>query len=658
MSLYALFVAIHSILIHDKSAPVVLGTSCVDNAYEADLTPKPGTIRIAGTLMIVLNVSVGNTSLEQKALDMTLACTSSYADRVVVSDLNLDAWLRCQDARFFSQVNYLWILAAGFMLQDVIDYSSAVVKGLNKLKRYEAGAMGHIMHRKQKRFLPYLHEQMLLLDLAKWKDTGLQPFGPVYNRNKAQMRFPAYIVSNKTIHDDYTPLWLRVDPRGPRYGHMRVGELQWGTQVLAGFIEHGLPILNLPLYLRKNSDRTFLYPIHSVIGHNDAWRKWKNVERMQKRSIDITRFEKSYRLSFPMCTMLRLMSRMPFNAKTLSIPTLLRPPLNYFGTTENPKHMSEIIHRLRNEARVSSDVEALVTVAGGGAGFHLLQHLRPRVLGVFDYMPSQLIFIYILQALVFANSHITDFFSSFFTRDIEAWKMTSGVNLDAATQHQYLQVPPSFDVINKTLNKLAAPPSPIRMLYTNYVVERMQDVVVRCTSEKPHCAKAKYMNGKYVHKVPIRPVFDGRPSHQSMLFGIGSFLDQYAYSRMRSRMQVPTFYSEFDLNSPSMLAFMPINWATDKDVVVFISNADNYPSFIPSMGLIEAGIQNMLIRASPTAAGRLILVSNERAVIIGRSGVVARFGASLREIVDAGHPQPRLKRYSEHWPVGNDMDNS
>lgn len=103
----------------------------------------------------------------------------------------------------------------------------------------------------------HFHPQWFAIDLKVYKEIGCpafeeQPGGIVLNICTTER-------SVDNVHDDYTPWWLRSHPEKSKYNCTVRG---FGTQVIAGLINAGYNIANVPTAIRER--KNYCYPEHNA----------------------------------------------------------------------------------------------------------------------------------------------------------------------------------------------------------------------------------------------------------------------------------------------------------------------------------------------------------------------------------------------------------
>ena len=151
-----------------------------------------------------------------------------------------------------NRVEFAVILAAGTFAEDILAFTIEIQRQCADLEKAQAMISGHIMNwKKQEPFIPFLHEQFVVVNMQMWRELGRPSFGTLYS--PASTEFPAYEASDENIHDDYTPLWLK-----PGVGQPQSGKAWWGTNLLRTSLENGKTVLNVSQALRKT--KSYAYP--------------------------------------------------------------------------------------------------------------------------------------------------------------------------------------------------------------------------------------------------------------------------------------------------------------------------------------------------------------------------------------------------------------
>lgn len=160
-------------------------------------------------------------------------------------DDEITAWLSEKER---NGVDCAVLMSAGIYVEDPFGFEFETLRTVAWMKEKKAALAGHIIHRPDR--LPFLHEQFLILDLRAWA-TANRPaiaFPP-----PGAAEFPAYEISDRNIHDDYTPFWIRGGA-----GDERKGRPGFATSALAELLKSGQQVVNLPPALREKKD--YLYP--------------------------------------------------------------------------------------------------------------------------------------------------------------------------------------------------------------------------------------------------------------------------------------------------------------------------------------------------------------------------------------------------------------
>lgn len=100
--------------------------------------------------------------------------------------------------------------------------------------------------------LPHLHKQFMILNLDWFASVGSPRLSPNQNGTIA---FPAYACSERNIHDDYTPMWIRAST--DKNQNVR-GKARWGTSLIQAALDAKVEIINIPASIREN--KMFSYP--------------------------------------------------------------------------------------------------------------------------------------------------------------------------------------------------------------------------------------------------------------------------------------------------------------------------------------------------------------------------------------------------------------
>lgn len=148
-------------------------------------------------------------------------------------------------------VDYVYIVAYGHRMIG-IDHLSACVAHLESTSH---AALAHILQDDPDNDSQFysLHNQCMLIDLAKWQQAGRPQCGS--NTRVVDCALPAITRSQENFHDKYTPYWISPSTQPAK---QYSGILREGWQLIKGLIESGQSIGNFPQEIRKL--KMHLYP--------------------------------------------------------------------------------------------------------------------------------------------------------------------------------------------------------------------------------------------------------------------------------------------------------------------------------------------------------------------------------------------------------------
>lgn len=140
-------------------------------------------------------------------LSLTLASIkfAKYGDALPISVIICDTWE--QGFQQATGYEYGLFVNAGTVFLDIVGF-------VEELKKYpEQGLVGHIIDPLNNNEYFWLHEQCFVLKLDNYT---VDDFAPVTTA-------VVPIRSDKNIHDDYTPLWLRASGQVRQYSNSKFG---------------------------------------------------------------------------------------------------------------------------------------------------------------------------------------------------------------------------------------------------------------------------------------------------------------------------------------------------------------------------------------------------------------------------------------------------
>lgn len=159
-----------------------------------------------------------------------------------------------------SEKEFIVLIAAGTFVSGINQFTIEIMRTCWKMKINKEVVSGHIMDFVKEGSIPYLHEQLLIVNLKEFGKHGLPNLGPLFT--KSYISFPSYGRSEENIHDDYTPLWIGAGSSVAS----RTGVEAWGSLLLKGIVVKDLKCSNLPLELRNS--KFYAYPRDP---HESAW---------------------------------------------------------------------------------------------------------------------------------------------------------------------------------------------------------------------------------------------------------------------------------------------------------------------------------------------------------------------------------------------------
>jgi hypothetical protein len=202
-------------------------------------------------LLIVDTVLGDDEALRNECLYRITAASLYPLAYEIMKPADVDAWLAAHED---ADISHVVIVGSGTFVQKGEDFVLAVFRTISEMFREGAPLAGHLIDRmKGYGNLPYLHEQLVVLDVAMWKACGRPRFGAMYAADMPT-EFPGYGSSDAQVHDDYTPRAIAADSEGPR----QTGLAWWGTGVIAAALEHDKKVVNVPDALR--AAKRFAYP--------------------------------------------------------------------------------------------------------------------------------------------------------------------------------------------------------------------------------------------------------------------------------------------------------------------------------------------------------------------------------------------------------------
>lgn len=147
---------------------------------------------------------------------------------------------------------------SGTVFKDINDF-------LKQIDNYpHQGLIGHIIDPLTKEFFS-LHPQCFLLNTSKF---SLDCF------DDGQMETYDIIRSNKNIHDDYTPLWIRAGKN-----KIKINQTQFGQKLIATHLNNNLIVSNWHQKLRDN--KIYLYREEVYDSWMDLQQEYINIAEQQ-----------------------------------------------------------------------------------------------------------------------------------------------------------------------------------------------------------------------------------------------------------------------------------------------------------------------------------------------------------------------------------------
>ena len=110
-------------------------------------------------------------------------------------------------------------------------------------------ASGHIIWKSDDQY-PWLHEQLLAVNILKWSECGKPDIGHQTSRPTSLC---ACERSVENIHDDYTPLWLKS-----AQGDVQINQRKPGWNLIHCAMANGMIIVNVPIEIRN--EKHYVYP--------------------------------------------------------------------------------------------------------------------------------------------------------------------------------------------------------------------------------------------------------------------------------------------------------------------------------------------------------------------------------------------------------------
>lgn len=214
------------------------------------------------------------------------------------------------------------IAAAGTFFLNLHQFIKHVVRGCVELRKKGWPAAGHLMDFNDGKFLPYFHEQFLIVNLKVWNDLGQPLLGPLYGTEAGALENA--LISSETVHDNYTPLFIRAQEAG-HAGQTRTGNLAWGSALIKKAVLSGKGVLNLSSDLRK--EKQYAYPRDELKAPKDE------IEKMISHRLNHSKNEVFYFNNEPL-TVFKLADLNP--NKFISVSAGMKPfqIIKQFGISE------------------------------------------------------------------------------------------------------------------------------------------------------------------------------------------------------------------------------------------------------------------------------------------------------------------------------------
>ena len=219
---------------------------------DSDLYKEWKTLGISNDIIpedlkiVVVDEPLENREIQEECLYRITGASVFPLRYDVVKSEELDHWM----AHATDNIGHVIIIGSGLLINDVNRFVLEIFRAIADMKNEKAMISGQIINHKNA--IPYLHEQLLILDYQMWKENGRISLGKKYDDR--HFEFPGYLASEENIHDDYTPLYIESDANVKP----KIGPKWWGTQLLAECINRNIKALNIPRELRET--KKYAYP--------------------------------------------------------------------------------------------------------------------------------------------------------------------------------------------------------------------------------------------------------------------------------------------------------------------------------------------------------------------------------------------------------------
>ena len=207
------------------------------------------------------NTQLNNLLVQQRLKDITDFYHFPVAGWVFDATDNLDPKL----TELADQgVEFVVVSALGnFLRLHSID--DAVI---NDCLNNNAPLAGHLLDRKN---YYCIDPQFFCLNLKTWDQVGRPKFQS--SPKRSTFTSVGVIRSEENVHDDYTPLWIKPGQEQ----EYTLDFLDFGTQVLYKFLEHGHQLININQDIRAR--KHYLYPDYNEQKLVDLFTNWTRPEK-------------------------------------------------------------------------------------------------------------------------------------------------------------------------------------------------------------------------------------------------------------------------------------------------------------------------------------------------------------------------------------------
>ena len=173
--------------------------------------------------------------------------------------------------------DYCVVLAAGTALKS-FNYDREIRSFIMKDKNF--GVAGHCLMKPD--HWAELHHQFFIVNLSAWKDVGRPDFGTWQGESTELL--PVLERSEENFHDDYTPLWVRVNKEKKRCYQPFAGQ---GWELLKAMFENDKSVVMLNETLRNN--KFYHYPETDTTKYEQSLKTMTTYDKQnwnQKKSIE------------------------------------------------------------------------------------------------------------------------------------------------------------------------------------------------------------------------------------------------------------------------------------------------------------------------------------------------------------------------------------